>query len=97
MSQSVRQVIVLAGVIIALTLSAMLLLLSAFGTPAPSPPRSAAPTQAVISPTPTLAATSLNTPAENGVIALILGGVSLLLVAMLSLSLLRAQRAPQEP
>jgi tellurite resistance protein TehA-like permease len=96
MNQPVRQVIVLAGVIIALTLGAMLLLLSTFGSPAPLPPRTAAPTQAAVSPTPSLEASTLQTPAENGVIALILGGVSLLLVAMLSRSLLRAQRPSQE-
>ncbi len=95
MSQPVRQVIVLAVVIIALTLGAMLLLLSAFGNPVPSPPRTTTP--AAASPTPSLEAPSPATPAENSVIALILGGLSLLLVAMLSLSLLRARRAPQEP
>ncbi|MCE7945883.1 MAG: hypothetical protein DYG88_00475 [Chloroflexi bacterium CFX4] len=97
MREPVRQVIVLAGVIIALTLGAMLLLLSAFGSTAPALPRTAAPTQAAVSPTPSLEASAPATPAENGVIALILGGVSLLLVAMLSLSLLRAQHPPQEP
>lgn len=97
MSQTARQFIFLTAAIILITAGAMLLLLSALGSPAPSPTRlaptiSAAPSPTVLSETPT----APPTPAENGVIALILSAISAALVALLSLSVLRTQRPSQE-
>ncbi|PJF32236.1 MAG: hypothetical protein CUN51_01010 [Candidatus Thermofonsia Clade 1 bacterium] len=92
-----RQFAILTAVIILITVGAMLLLLSALGSPAPSPPR---PTATLIAtpdpvPSPTLQP-ERDAPVQSGAIALIIGAVSGLLVLMLSLSLLRAQRTSQE-
>ncbi|MCS6870356.1 MAG: hypothetical protein RML95_01840 [Anaerolineae bacterium] len=98
MSRSFRQLTVLTVVIVFITSGAMLLLLSALGNPASRPTRSATLTiVALPSPTPSSVAQSEDAvPAQNSLIALIIGAVSGLLVLMLSLALLRAQRASQE-
>ncbi|PJF35952.1 MAG: hypothetical protein CUN49_07950 [Candidatus Thermofonsia Clade 1 bacterium] len=96
MSQVVRQVIVLSTLIVAITLGAMLLLLSAFGSAPTNAPRLAAPTLAAPDPTPELIAQAeREAPIPSGAMALLLGAISGLLVILLSLTLLRAQRASQ--
>lgn len=97
MSQTMRQFAVLTVVIILITVGAMLLLLSALGSPAPSPPRPTATFVAAPSPVPSpTLQPERAAPIPSGVMALIIGAVSGLLVLMLSLSLLRAQRTSQE-
>lgn len=95
MSQTVRQFAILTTVIILITVGAMLLLLSALGSSPPSSPRPTATFIATPEPAPS-PTPERDASVQSGAIALIIGAVSGLLVLILSLSLLRAQRTSQE-
>ena len=98
MSQAVRQVIALSILIVAITLGAMLLLLSVLSSPAASPPRPATPILAAPSPTvEPIVQAERAAPISSGAMALLIGGISGLLIVMLSFALLRAQRASRKP
>jgi hypothetical protein len=91
-------VIVLSIAIIAITLGTMLLLLSAISSPAANPTRPATPI--LVAPSPTaepIAQVARDAPISSGAMALLIGGISGLLVVMLSFAVLRAQRASQKP
>jgi hypothetical protein len=97
-SQAVRQVIVLSILIVAITLGAMLLLLSAISSPADTRTRPATPILAAPSPTAEpLEQIARDAPISSGAMALLIGGISGLLVMMLSIALLRAQRTSRKP
>lgn len=98
MSQAARQVIVLSAAIIAITFGAMVLLLSAISSPSDGSVRLATPTLALPRPTvEPVAPIERTAPVSSGTIALLIGGVSGLLVVMLSLAVLRTRRISQKP
>jgi len=97
-SQAARQMLVLSIAIIAVTFGAMLLLLSVLSSPAASPPRPATPILAAPSPTvEPIVQAERAAPISSGAMALLIGGISGLLIVMLSFALLRAQRASRKP
>jgi len=97
-SQAARQMLVLSIAIIAVTFGAMLLLLSVLSSPAASPPRPATPILAAPSSTAEpLEQVARDAPISSGAMALLIGGISGLLVMMLSVALLRAQRTSRKP
>jgi hypothetical protein len=97
-SQAVRQVIALSILIVAITLGAMLLLLSAISSPADTRTRPATPILAAPSSTAEpLEQVARDAPISSGAMALLIGGISGLLIVMLSFALLRAQRASRKP